>query len=64
MSDMAAGIAYPSGHLVPSHFGGLVYAPIVKTSFLRPAVISRTFHFEYPWVLSQIYSVQKSKEAM
>ena len=41
--DMPAGNAYPSGHLVPSSFLGLAYAPIVEASFLKLNASFSTF---------------------
>ena len=47
MCDMPAGNAYTSGHLVPSPFLGLAYAPIVETSFLELAVSYLDFSPRY-----------------
>ena len=45
-----AGKAYPSGHLVPFPFLGLVYAPIDETSFTELAIyFSRLFSLNTPW---------------
>ena len=41
------GNAYPSGHLVPSRFGGLACAPIVETRFLELAMSLIDFS---PWI--------------
>ena len=50
---MPAGNAYPSGHLVPSPFWGLAYAPMVETSFSRTcSVFFSIFYLEYLSVLS------------
>ena len=44
---MPAGNAYPSGHLVPSPFGGLACAPIVEIWFLELAMSLLDFS---PWI--------------
>ena len=45
---MPAGNAYPLGHLVPSHFWELAYAPMVETSFTELAIFFLDF---LPWIL-------------
>ena len=44
---LSTGNAYPSGHLVQSLLG-LAYAPVVETSFLELAMISRLFTLNIP----------------
>ena len=44
---MPAGNAYPSEHLVPSPFWGLVYAPIVEIRF--PELVVSLLYFS-PWI--------------
>ena len=45
---------YPSGHLVPSPFLGLAYAPIVETSFPEVAVSFLDFS---PWIPLDTFSI-------
>ena len=52
---MPAGHAYPSGHLVPSHILGLVYDPIVETSFHELAVSFLDFSPSIPLGTSSIF---------
>ena len=51
---MPAGNAYPSGHLVPSLFLGLAYAPIVETRFLKLAMSLLDFS---PWITLGTFSI-------
>ena len=43
---MRPGNAYPSGHLNPSRFLGLAYAPIIKTFFPNLLGLFLTFHLD------------------
>ena len=54
---MTAGHAYPSGHLVPSNILGLVYAPIVETSFPELVVSFLDFSPSIPLGTSSILFV-------
>ena len=58
---MPAGNAYPSGHLVPSPFWGLAYAPTDETSF--PILVVSFLDFS-PWISSVLsrFCFQSSHE--
>ena len=51
---MPAGNAYPSGHLVPSPFLGLAYAPVVETRFPELALSLLDFS---PWIPLGTFSI-------
>ena len=51
---MPAGNAYPSGHLVPSHFWDLLCAPVVETRFFELAMSLLDFS---PWIPLGTFSI-------
>ena len=60
---MPAGNAYSSGHLVPSPFLRLAYAPILlRPVFRNLPCLFTTIHLEYPSVLSWVFIAKKNSE--